>query len=61
MECEVELFEDDEHSEIVRTYRQYDYSGFVCTRALCDHHYDGQVDMGVDLRADMVGESKAGA
>lgn len=50
-DCDVELFEDDEHGGPIRWYRQHDFSGYVCPRALCDHHADAQLEMGVDLRA----------
>ncbi len=53
-ECEIELFEDDQHEGDVRWWRKHaDDGDFVATVALCDHHYDAQVsDLGADLRAD---------
>lgn len=53
-ECEVELFEDDEHGGVVRRWRKHDETGeFSHTVVLCDHHHDGQEEMGVDLRPDL--------
>ena len=51
LECEVDLLEDDEHGGELRFWRRYAADGdFVTTVVLCDHHHDGQEEMGVDLR-----------
>jgi hypothetical protein len=61
VECEIELFEDDEHEGAVRSYREYDHDGFKCTRALCDHHHDAQEELGADLRDDLpIGRARKG-
>jgi hypothetical protein len=58
VECEVDLFEDDEHGGDVRWWRRHDGAGeFVTTVALCDHHHDGQEQMGVDLRPSHLNKS----
>jgi len=49
--CEIELFEDDEHDGPVRWWRKHDETGeFSHTVALCDHHHEGQEELGADLR-----------
>ena len=55
VDCDIELFEDDEHEGPVRWWRKYDENGeFSHAVPLCDHHHEAQEELGADLRPDLL-------